>query len=64
MAEPVYYSIAEFETAYGLDRTEVNRYIALGVIQPRRVGGNSILTETDMMRIVRYNTTQRIKNNH
>ena len=56
------YTVSEFAEKYRFsDRREVTRYIALGVIKPRRERGNSVLSETDMMRIAQYNTTQRIK---
>ena len=59
------YSIGEFARRFRFgDRREVTRYIALGVIKPIRVHGNSVLTENHMMDIVEYNTNQRIKNNH
>lgn len=59
------YSIGEFAQRYRFrDRREVTRYIALGVIKPIRIHGNSRLGENDMMRIAQYNTNQRIKNNH
>lgn len=61
---PQRYTISEFADRYRFrDRREVTRYIALGVIKPIRIHGNSRLDENDMMRIVQYNTNQRIKNN-
>lgn len=62
MVEPTYNTISEFADAYKLERRELNRLIALGVIKPRRDHGNSVLSETDMMRIVKYNTEKRLKN--
>ena len=64
MTEPTYRSTLEFADAYGIERRELSRLIGLGVIKPRRERGNSVLSETDMMRIAQYNTTQRIKNTH
>lgn len=62
---PETYTVSEFAKRYRFrDRREVTRYIALGVIKPIRIHGNSRLGENDMMRIAQYNTTQRIKNNH
>ena len=59
------YSISEFAQRYRFgDRREVTRYIALGVIKPMRIHGNSRLNENHMMDIVEYKTNQRIKNNH
>lgn len=59
------YSIGEFAERYRFrDRREVTRYIALGVIKPIRIHGNSRLNENHMMDIAEYNTRQRIKNNH
>lgn len=56
------YTVGEFAERYRFrDRREVTRYIALGVIKPMRVHGNSVLTENHMMDIVKYNTNQRIK---
>lgn len=57
------YTVGEFAERYRFrDRREVTRYIALGVIKPMRVHGNSVLTENHMMDIVKYNTKRR--NNH
>lgn len=57
---PETYTIAEFTERYRFrDRREVTRYIALGVIKPIRIHGNSVLTENDMMDIVKYNTKRR-----
>lgn len=57
---PENYSISEFAERYRFrDRREVTRYIALGVVRPVRVRGNSRLTENDMMRIAQYNTKRR-----
>ena len=56
MSEPVYHSVREFAAAYGLEYAEVNRLIGMGIISPRRTHGNSVLTETDMMKYVRWNT--------
>lgn len=62
---PETYTISEFAERYRFrDRREVTRYIALGVIKPIRIHGNSRLGKNDMMRIAQYNTNQRIKNNH
>lgn len=61
MAEPVYRSVREFVETYGFTRQEISHFIGLGVIEPRRDHGNSVLTETDMMKIVRYNTENREK---
>lgn len=62
MGEPVYHSIGEFADTYGISRKEMSRYITLGVVKPRKTQhGASQLSETDMMRIVQYNTKQRIK---
>ncbi len=61
MGEPVYHSVREFAETYGFTRQEMSRLIGLGVIKPRRNRGNSVLTETDMMRIVQYNTASRQK---
>ncbi len=56
------YTVDEFAKQYRFrDRREVRRYIALGVIQPMRVHGNSKLTENDMMKIVEYNTKNKNK---
>lgn len=60
MSEPVYHSVREFAAAYGLEYAEVNRLIGMGIIRPRRTHGNSVLTETDMMKYVRWNT-ERVK---
>lgn len=59
MPEPTYRSTLEFADAYGIERRELSRLIGLGVIKPRRERGNSVLSETDMMKIVRYNTARR-----
>ncbi len=65
MVEPTYNSIGEFANAYNIPRQEMSRYIMLGVVKPRKTQhGASELSETDMMRIAQYNTSQRIKNNH
>lgn len=57
---PETYSIGEFAERYRFrDRREVTRYIALGVIKPQRVHGNSVLTENHMMDIVKHNTKRR-----
>lgn len=61
MGEPVYGSVREFADTYGIPRQKMNHYIAIGVVKPRRTGGNSRLTETDMMRIARHNTRMREK---
>lgn len=61
MGEPVYHSVREFAETYGFTRQEMSRLIGLGVITPRRNRGNSVLTETDMIRIVQYNTASRQK---
>ncbi len=59
---PETYTIAEFAERYRFrDQREVRQYIALGVIQPIRIHGNSRLNENHMMDIVWYNTNQRIK---
>lgn len=56
------YNIGEFAERYRFrDRQEVMWYIALGIVKPMRVRGNSRLGENDMMRIVRYNTEKRQK---
>lgn len=61
---PETYSISEFAERYRFrDRREVTRYIALGVVKPIRIHGNSRLVENDMLKIAEYNTNQRIKNN-
>ena len=57
------YTIDEFTKRYRLrDRREVIRYIALGVVRPMRIRGNSRLTENDMIKIVKYNTEKRVEN--
>ena len=57
------YTIGEFAEKYRFrDRREVKRYIALGVIKPMRVHGNSELNENHMMDIVKYNTQRRNNN--
>ena len=61
MGEPVYGSVREFAETYGFTRQEMSRLIGRRVITPRRNRGNSVLTETDMMRIVQYNTASRQK---
>ena len=59
------YTVGEFTERFRFrDRREVIGYIALGVIKPMRVHGNSRLGENDMMKIVEYNTKNRNKNNH
>ena len=59
---PETYTIDEFTERYRFrDRSEVRRYIALGVVKPIRIHGNSRLNENHMMDIVWYNTNQRIK---
>lgn len=63
MAEPIYRSVREFAETYGFTRTELNHLIGTGVITPRRIHGNTVLTETDMMKIVQYNTAARQKKN-
>lgn len=61
---PETYTVGEFAERYRFrDRREVTRYIALGVIKPIRIHGNSRLVENDMLKISEYNTNQRIKNN-
>ena len=43
---PETYTVGEFAERYRFgDRREVTRYIALGVVKPQRVHGNSVLTE-------------------
>lgn len=60
---PESYTIDEFAKRYRFrDRREVRRYIALGVVQPMRIHGNSRLTENDMMKIVEYNTRHKERN--
>ena len=60
MIEPVYNSIGEFAETYGITRKEMSRYITLGVVKPRKAQhGAAELSETDAMRIARYNTYQR-----
>lgn len=61
MGEPVYHSVREFAETYGFTRQEMSRLIGRRVVVPRRNHGNSVLTETDMMRIVQYNTASRQK---
>lgn len=63
MGEPVYRSVREFAECYGIPRQEMSRLIGLGIVKPRRERGDSVLTETDMLRIVRYNTETRKKKN-
>lgn len=46
------YSINEFAERYHFTRHEVIRLIFLGELKPRREHGNSVLTETDMVRYV------------
>ncbi len=59
---PETYTIAEFAERYRFpDQREVRRYIALGVIQPIRIHGNSRLNENHMLCIAQYNTEQRTK---
>lgn len=62
MVEPTYSTIGEFADAYKIERRELNRLIVLGIIKPRRERGNSILSETDMMKIAKYNTKRRQSN--
>lgn len=60
---PDTYTIGEFAEKYRFrDIREVKRYIALGVIKPMRVHGNSELNENHMMDIVKYNTQRRNNN--
>lgn len=61
MGEPMYHTVGEFAKTYGFDQQEVRKMIGLGVLRPRRMRGNSILTETDMVRFVQWNTAQRKK---
>lgn len=63
MVEPIYHSVREFAENYGFTRTEMNHLIGSGVIEPRRIHGNTVLTETDMMKIVQHNTAARQKKN-
>lgn len=57
------YTVSEFAEKYHFrDQWEVTRYIALGVIKPRRERGNSVLTEKHMMDIAKYNTKRRQNN--
>ncbi len=57
---PETYTVTEFAERYRFrDRREVTRYIALGVIKPIRIHGNSRLNENHMMDIVKYNTKRR-----
>ena len=62
MSEPVYTSIGEFTAVYDIPREDMNRYILLGVVKPQKTRhGGTQLYETDMMRIVQYNTREREK---
>lgn len=62
MSEPVYNSIGAFVSVYDIPREDMNRYILLGVVKPRKTRhGGTQLSETDMMRIVQYNTREREK---
>lgn len=63
MVEPIYHSVREFAETYRFTRSEINHLIGTGVIEPRRIHGNTVLTETDMMKIVQYNTAARQKKN-
>ncbi len=62
MGEPVYDTVGKFAETYRFDRREVCRLIWMGVLHPRRQRGNSVLTETDMVRFVQWNTRQNEKN--
>lgn len=65
MVEPTYNSIGEFANTYGISRKDMSRYIALGVVKPRKTQhGAAEMSETDMVRIVQHNTNKREKNNH
>lgn len=60
---PETYTIGEFAEKYRFrDRSEVLRYIALGVIKPMRRHGDSVFTENDAMKIAIYNTKRRSNN--
>lgn len=64
MVEPSYKSTREFADTYGIDRDDLNRAIAAGAVKPRRNHGNSVLTETDMIKYVRWNTERNKEKNH